>query len=780
MPFPLNTLVARAFSATLCGTILVACGGGGGSSDTGAVSSASTPAIAPSSTPSATAPALTDTPVSTETAPAVAVDTTAASIYTGRGASAAAPVATPAATPSDTPSVTTPTDKTPVAAIGRAITNVRLENASSAIQTNVPVTFGQVFAIGHLAAGTALVGRFDNGETVALQIDAKAFHPDGSVRHAVISGIVPSIAANQVRKMELVAGGTIAASSGATTAQLLDSGFTASVSATIGGVRYSASADELIKTGKTTTWMAGAAANEWQVSAPLKTASGAQHPHLTARFAIRWYDAAKKARVDVTVENNWAYEPAPSNITYDTEVMVGGKNVYTQAGLTHLHHARWRKVFWQGAGGDVVTVKHDTAYLISTGAVANYDQSIVVKEATLANLKNGWTGERTMPMNVGSAMRYMPTTGGREDIGLLPAWSAVYLLSMDARAKMVTLGNGDLSGSWSMHYRDKLTDRPISIVDFPYMTLLGRSGDTLNPVTKKYESFPACATSGGCTTPFTHDTSHQPSLAYLPYLVTGDYYYLEELQFWASHNVLEYNPRYREYSKGIIQSAQVRGQAWILRSIAEAAYITPDSDRLKAHFTSYVNNNLAWYNATYTDNAQANQLGALLNGAFAYKNGNGIGPWQDDFFTSAVGYAADLGFPEAKRLLAWKAKFPVKRMVDGGLCWVDGAMYSMTIRDSSTGPIYTTMRQAAAANQSAEILASACGSAAMGKLFGLKEGEMTGYSTTAIGYPSNMQPALAYSVAALGASGQSAWAKFMARSVKPDYSAAPQFAIVPR
>jgi ribosome-interacting GTPase 1 len=26
-----------------------------------------------------------------------------------------------------------------------------------------------------------------------------------------------------------------------------------------------------------------------------------------------------------------------------------------------------------------------------------------------------------------------------------------------------------------------------------------------------------------------HDTSHHPSLAYLPYLVSGDYYYLEEL-----------------------------------------------------------------------------------------------------------------------------------------------------------------------------------------------------------------------------------------------------------
>ena len=57
---------------------------------------------------------------------------------------------------------------------------------------------------------------------------------------------------------------------------------------------------------------------------------------------------------------------------------------------------------------------------------------------------------------------------------------------------------------------------------------------------------------------------------------------------------------------------------------------------------------------------------------------------------------------------------------------------------------------------------------------------MSGYASSAIGYPSNMQPALAYAVDALGEPGRKAWDLFMARSIKPDYSGAPQFAIVPR
>jgi hypothetical protein len=62
----------------------------------------------------------------------------------------------------------------------------------------------------------------------------------------------------------------------------------------------------------------------------------------------------------------------------------------------------------------------------------------------------------------------------------------------------------------------------------------------------------------------------------------------------------------------------------------------------------------------------------------------------------------------------------------------------------------------------------------------LSVGEMPGYSRAVSGYPSNMQPALAYGADALGDAGKKAWAQFMARSVKPDYSTGPQFAIVPR
>lgn len=738
MTLPLHTLATRVLTTTLCGAALAACGGGSAPQNTAAASGSSDRHL---------------------------------SIYSGRSVTGTPPTTSPTSGTSST-SVATGT-----------ITTVRLENTSATTnQTNVPVTFGQIFAPGDLASDVALVGRLENGSSVPLQVDIKAKHADGSVRHAILSAIVPSLAAGKTVGMELVRNGIVSATSTTMSpAQLLSNGFTAAFTATIGGVQYKASADELLKAGKATTWLAGSTANEWHVSAPLATSTGAQHPHLTARFAIRWYGAVKKARVDVVVENNWAYEPAPQNFTYDAQVIVGGKPVYTQAALTHLHHARWRKLFWFGAAAPELNVKQNTGYLIASRALPNYDQSLVIPETTLASLKTRWTNAKTGPMGNGLAISYMPAAGGREDIGLLPTWNALYLLSMDKRARDAALGTADLAGSWSSHYRDKQTGQPVSLIDYPYMTIAGRPTDTKNPATGKYESFPACATTTACQSPHTHDVSHQPGFAYLPYMVTGDHYYLEELQFWGMYNMFNSNPGYRENIKGLLKPEQVRGQAWALRTLAEVTYITPDTDRLKSHFARLLDSNLDWYNAEYTNNTNANKLGVLVNGyAVAYKKGTGIAPWMDDFFTSAVGHAAELGFEKAVPLLKWKAKFPISRMIGEGSCLITGAMYSMVIRDSATSPFYTTIAQAFQASDTPEFLALGCNTPAQAAFLKLKLGEMTGYSAATAGYPSNMQPGLAMSVDVSGTEGAEAWKMFMSRTVKPDYRTAPQFAIIPR
>ena len=652
----------------------------------------------------------------------------------------------------------------------------------------VPVTFGQVFAPGVLARDKKLQGATASGATVALQVDVKALHADGSVRHAVVSALVPRpekgkpFALGIVEKPSSLLSGlgdALGGTAGAALPDLAALGAGASVSLTLDGKRYTATLDRLTAL-RSPTWLAGPVASEWHVNAPLRSATGEVHPHLNVRFALRAYGGTARARVDVTVENNWAYEPSPRNFTYDAEILLNGVPVYAKPALTHYHHARWRKVFW--AGGDPgVDVRASMQELMASRAVPNYDPAVLVAESALAGLEADWQGPRTEPMGTGAAAPGMPATGGRPDIGLLPAWTAMYVLSSDARAKRVMLGTADLAGSYSAHYRDTRTGLPVSLLDYPYMTILGTPGDTLNPATGKREAFPPCAAAGACATPNQHDVAHQPSLAYLPYLLSGDYYSLEELQFWAMYDVFASNPGYRQNRKGLLAPEQVRGQAWGLRTLAHAAYITPDSHPLKQHFLQILDSNLDWYNATYSSNPQANRLGAIVNGyALGYNEGTGLAPWMDDFFTSAVGHVLELGFTKAQPLLAWKAKFPVERMVGTGVCWIKGSIYAMKVRDSATSPFYDTMAQAYSANHTAEFLALPCGGAEMAASLGLAVGEMTGYARSVIGFPSNMQPALAYAAGAAGDNGRAAWERFMARPVKPDYGLGPQFAIVPR
>jgi hypothetical protein len=698
------------------------------------------------------------------------------------------------------------------APIGTTLTTLQLINKSTYPQNNVPLTFGQVFAPGAFPATGGLVGVYA-GAQLPLQVNIKARHADGSVRHAIITAILPQMAAGQNGTLALSAAAAPPPVAATGPEALLASGFDSTVKLTVAGQLYTASAAELLRSTAYQTWLSGPMANEWQVSAPFKSAAGVSHPHLSARFAIRSYSGSisspGKVRVDVTIENNWAYEPAPKNFTYDAEVLINGKSFYNIAALQHYHHARWRKVFWPGLE-PLVHIKHDSAYLIASKAVPNYDQGLTIAPAALTTMKTTWDAAKPAPMGMAMVNKYMPATGGRPDIGLNHAWGAMYLLSMDERAKEVTVGLSDLSGSWPMHYRDKVTGQPVSIFEYPYVRDQRISSDSYNRELKRWEDMPQCTPAIECATPYTPDTSHHPSFSYLPYLVTGDTYHLDELHFWANWNLVNQNPGYRKYATGLVKSHQVRGQAWALRSLTQAAYIAPDDHPLKGYFNKIVDNNLDWYTTTYVT-ANSNQLGFLDNSGFAAVAYTGPGgpktgmaPWQDDFFTASVGQAHELGFTKSKPLLDWKARFPVGRMTAPGYCWVDGAVYALSVRATETSPYFTTFAQAwqatmRAANNTDLVNSTGqryvdqpCGSQLqadwrtqldrdnkVGRTAWLA-GEMTGYASSAEGFPSNMQPALAMAAGSGIPNARAAWDIFTKRTVKPDYTQRPQFAIVPR
>ncbi len=627
-----------------------------------------------------------------------------------------------------------------------SLTQIKLKNTASSNKTNGYVTFGMVFKPGDIKKGQSLTA---NGAT--LQVNTKASHADGSLRHAILTMKVDELSGNGSKDISISSSSAANESGQLELNTLLATGIDAKVTLKLGSTDYSASVKDLLSSATVTKWLSGPLCTEWLVASAFKSNSGSTHPHLHARFAIRAYQGLKSVRVDISVENDWAYEPSPMGYTYDAKITVGGKEVYAKNSLAHTHHSRWRKVYWWGEDPGL-EFEIDRDYLLSTGAFPMYDKSVTVSQSALSSLKQDFE-----PMSQGDFTSYMPETGARKDIGPLPSFAAMYLLTQDSRARKTTLANGNCGGSYQIHYRNKNTDRPISLNEYPYMTILGNESDTKNPATGKFEAFPNVTNSLNKHTP---DDAHQPSIAYLPYVISGDFFYLEELQFWAGWNLLLPNPEYRGTSKGLFKSLQTRGQAWSMRTLGQAAYITPDDHPLKSYFTSTLKNNLEWYNGNYVNNSNANKFGYIER--FDYPP-YGIAPWQDNFFTWSVGYVAQLGYAEAFPIAKWKANFPVTLLTNPDFCWLKATAYSLQVGKSSSS-VYTTVTALAGGNSA--------GGSCTGKV-------MDGYPENPTGYGANLQPALAIAVDLGVKNADKAWEKYQTRSPKQDYSSEPQFAVVP-
>lgn len=666
----------------------------------------------------------------------------------------------------------------------QSLPTVRIENTGAA-QTNIPFTFGQVFKPGQRKPGEGLAARLSNGDIIQLQVDDKATHADGSVRHAIISGILPTLFAKEERELALV---PAKAGTGRAVSAKVPEG---KVEITIDGAKYAAFAGPLVG-----EWLSGPVVHEVTAALNLLDAKGTPHPHLTIRAGLRAYSNGQQ-RLEVIVENTKTFEPGANNFKYDVAIQIGGKIVFEEKGLTHYHHARWRKVFWLGAEPQI-HVKHDVDYLITSKAVPNYDRSATPAEKNLSAVTARVTEANTKPMAVGPIMKAMGTTGGRPDIGPMPSWYAMYLLSADARAREVMMAAAEGSGSWSVHYRDEETG-------YPVRTDSARTREVsthMNLANKGPLPVPRFAgNKSSLKTPYTNDTAHQPALAYLPYLLTGEHYFLEELHFWATSNSLETDPGNRGYEKGLIHWQQVRGQAWSLRTLGHAAYITPDDHLLKAYFTTQLGNNIAFYHETYVV-GNPNKIGVYDGSGKGSFQISASAPWQDDFFTWSFGHLVELGFKDALPILRWKAKYAVGRMTDPGFCWIAATAYHMEFRPGPKDPIFDNLGDMYRFNfggdtvsfesralkhpKGLKFIDQGCATPEQAAWltathsYGWDVGRMVGFSDSTEGYPANMQPALAVAAQYGVENAEKAWTKFDARARKPDYRVAPQFAIVPR
>jgi Ca2+-binding RTX toxin-like protein len=312
-------------------------------------------------------------------------------------------------------------------------------------------------------------------------------------------------------------------------------------------------------------------------------------------------------------------------------------------------------------------------YLMNTGAIPSYDLSTAVSSSVTAGYMQQLAQADTGPMGSALVQKYMPMTGGRDDIGPETGWTSNYISTQNADAAKVMYANADAAGSVPWHFVDTNGDAVrVDLHPGLWIDSRGTWGSDALPV--QYDP------SG---TGWTPEVAHQPSLSYVPYLLSGEHYYLDELQAQASYTIAAFDPYYRDGGEGAIpDTTQARALGWALRDISNAAYITPDGEALKGYFTTSLDNTLDKLIAQYVNGPKGDAEGQLegwIDGGAA--NPDWIRPWQQDLLASAMAEVSAKGFDKADTLLGWMDNFLSGRFINGdnGFDPLFGATYTFNM-----------------------------------------------------------------------------------------------------
>ena len=553
------------------------------------------------------------------------------------------------------------------------LVSLKFQNNESTDSDGGYVTLGHVFGPGDIMPGESLMATID-GQQVSIQMDVKATNDDGSVRHAILTVDSPAVPAGGEVDIVLSKTGDPAASGSVSIADILAGGYDLDVDLVMhdGGTDTPVHIDaaqvlaDALANGNVSTWIDGPLASEYSVTAPVNEL-------MDVTFNIRAF-ADGTVMTDVVFAADKAFTAGNDNLNYDVKITEGGQVTFEQANLDHHHKGTWHSEVWSGQDPDLHVVR-DMDYMLSTGAVPNYDVSQGISGGSLNEAYNQLLQADTGPMGAGTVHTYMPGTGGRPDLGALPTWAVQYLASQDEHAEEILFANADASGSIPWHFRDENTGNAISIDDYPNLWLDSRGGTTVLPDKFSVEN-----------TGWDIDTAHMPSLTYLPYLLTGSQYYLEEMQAQATYQMAQLNPGYRGDADGLV-GGQVRAQAWALRDISDTAYITPDSDPQKSYFEEKLDNNLQNYLNTYVNNANPD---AEMTGFVVGDNGSNNGwltPWQDDYFTVVLSSIVERGNDDAATLAEWKADYTAGRFLaeDMGMVRLAGTAYTLRMYEVVDG-----------------------------------------------------------------------------------------------
>jgi hypothetical protein len=405
------------------------------------------------------------------------------------------------------------------------------------------------------------------------------------------------------------------------------------------------------------------------------------HPELPG-FRVMFRPDADGKREEIVFELGMLFSGTPYNMTnYTVRIKRAGQTITTIQAPVHYWNCRWR---WQSAPRPVIYSATD---LIEQGAVPAYSEDLFGSGIPLSTPR-----VYTNPMDLAGITPYIPSTGERDEIGPCTEAQAEYLCMGSSSALSSMRAQLEASGSIPLHFRDENTNAPLDWGEYPNATMYTPNG------ADPYIHNP----SGGVVT---LDAAHMGSFAYVPFMLTGDPYALEWIQFTAVYNVVCLSPGARaNFSLG----NAVRAVAWALRSLVHAATVIPDTvpnwflprsifksrldDQKKWFMDKYVNGTTKPCSDLWILQTPENSPGSATSVPPA---GTYVSIWMEDFLTTILGWTVALGHSDWLPILEWKAKDAMAR-TNGTSGWIRAVptMYQCTTREGPTGPSVTSWRDA--------------------------------------------------------------------------------------
>ncbi|MDP3414438.1 hypothetical protein [Falsiroseomonas sp.] len=576
-------------------------------------------------------------------------------------------------------------DPLPCLARAEDLTGLLLQGSGRASGSEI-LTFGLPFRAGQMPRGATLAAR-GGSRASRVQLDVVTRHPDGTARFAVVSLEAAGLPNNARQGFVLSRANTPAEPALDLAAAL--SGRQAVVELTPlsgGGRPWRLDLLEQLRAAPLgASWQSGPLAVQRRISAavPPEVVGGATSMRLVADIAAR---ADGTLWVDVWFRNDIAMQPGGGVAAYSARVVLDGREALQATMPAHHQYRSWGRLLGALPGGQPAAtqppVRHDTLYLADTGAIAHYDLTAGVDETMLASM----TQQMARPdwhaaFDARGIMQYMPTGGGRMDLGPTTGYQAAWLISGDPRAADYCIGQAEAAGTIPWHFWDPNggADRRGGWLDAQHWPRLWTDGRGRRPPGGLAQQI-----SGD--TGWNIDTTHQPDLCFVPYLITGRRAFADEVMAQGAWNVLgiwpavRNPPGMRNNQEGflVVHKRQVRGAAWSIRQLDEAAWTAPDGDANQAYLRHVADRNWSWLREQIP--AWTELQGELHGWLLPYELGGGgveLLPWQQDYFASAAAAAARQGNADARVFLGWMANFLVGRFnaADRGFARNDGAAF---------------------------------------------------------------------------------------------------------